>query len=367
MPNQKILTTHPRLLNQLFENPDFKIDRESLGYLVRDIINMNWWNTAGILRGYTKNRRVNGEFTETQKLIAVQLKEFYRQRRIILKDEAAFRQEIKNYIDKKGMALRQLGMFSMRARANPSQFFHKNVKAENGQNQLVMTWVDCTSRAIYAAKYILQNGYIDFDGVCRLDGCKKVVEFIEKGICEDLGVKELFIEGESLAKKECFSQEKYQMTVTEWVEHLDIKPIAERKWLLNEIGHVRTDPFKNYEAFLLKFDRLPGVNELLYGFKTSASVDTIGASHASDASAASHASSASRASNASAASHASNASNASAASDAGNTGFTGTAWSECKTAIKKPTRLDTPKNRKNFRANSECEVGKEKGTFVRRA
>jgi hypothetical protein len=45
-----------RLLNKIFEDPCFKIDEESIPYIVRDIINMNWWNTCNFLIGYNKNK-----------------------------------------------------------------------------------------------------------------------------------------------------------------------------------------------------------------------------------------------------------------------------------------------------------------------
>jgi hypothetical protein len=372
---------HPRLINQLFENPEFLIDEQSLGYLVRDIINMNWWNTAGYLLGYKKNKRVSGKFTETQKRIAVQLKEYYRYRTIATKDHDKFVNEIRGYISGNISSLNQLGAYSMRARANPSQFFH----TPEGE----MTWVDCTSRATYAAKYVFQNGYIDFDGVCRLIGCRDVVNAIDSGNCFDLGIKDYFVEGDNSVKKEIFSQKNDQLSVKEWVDKLNIKPINERLWLLDAIGHVRTDPFKKYEAKLVSAGLAKGVNECLYGFKTSASFDSSdistrvssashasrssnasreshasresrsshasnvssasNASRASDASRASsvsdatHESSASRASNASRASSASGASEASSATDAGCTTFNGFSWAMCDAAITKPEGLEYPK------------------------
>ena len=395
------------LLVQLFENPRLDLRGDCLGYIVRDIINMNWWNTSGIIIGYGDGARISSPFSETQKRIAVQLKEFYRVKRTKLKDEVKFRNEIRNYLTSKSSRLEQLSIYSMQTRANPSQYFER----DDGS----MTWVDCTSRATYAAKYVFQNGYIDFDGKCRVLGANEIVDCIQNRECEDLGVAEYFVEGENSVKADCFSQKNNQRSVEDWINLLDISIIPERRWLYDLIKHVRTDPFKNFEAEQVRLGLAKGVNECLYGFKTSASHASrasnasnasstshasraSNASNASDASRASDASHASRASNASEASHASNASNASAASDAshasaasdasrsrasrasnasyasrasrashasdasnasaashashasdaGSTGFQGESWNECETAIARPKHLRYPKV---FRAN----------------
>lgn len=319
-----------RLINQLFSNPSFQVSEDSLGYVVRDIINMYWWNTAGVLIGYRNNRRISAPFTETQKRIAVQLKEFYRVRIEAIRNESKLRSELRGYINGSVKKLEQLSAYSQRRRANPSQYFHN----QNGD----MTWVDCTSRATYAAKYVFQNGYIDFDGVCRVLGAKRIIEFLDLGLCVDLGIRDRFEEGHNSVKAECFSQKDEQRTVLEWVQHLGVQVIPERQWLLDAIGHVRTDPYKRYEASRIASGSVPGVNELLYGFKTSATI-------ASRASRASHASTASDASRASSASRASN---ASCASDAGSTSYTGKAWEGCPTAINRPAHLIYPQE---FRAN----------------
>lgn len=378
-----------RLLNELFENPSFQIDEDSLGYLVRDIINMNWWNTAGVLTGYARNKRMQRPFTEEQKRLAVQLKEYYRHNKISICDEDTFRREIKQYIAGTRTKMDQLSSWSMRSRANPSQYFHR----PDG----TMTWVDCTSRATYAAKYVYQNGFIDWDGVCRVKGVSRVLRFIRDGVCEDLGISHLFEDGNNAVKAEIFSQKSEQRTVEDWVRLLGIKIMPSRQRLYDAIFHVRTDPYKAFEAACIAAGVAEGVNECLYGLKTMASVGTVVASdtshasntsrassasgasnasrtsdtsHASDASSASLASSASNASNASHASDASrasgisdtsyasdasraslasSASNASRASDAGTTTFDGSAWSECKTAITKPEGLEYPPHfRKNI-------------------
>lgn len=378
-----------RLLNELFENPSFQIDEDSLGYLVRDIINMNWWNTAGVLTGYARNKRMQRPFTEEQKRIAVQLKEYYRHNKISICDEDTFRREIKQYIAGTRTKMDQLSSWSMRSRANPSQYFHR----PDG----TMTWVDCTSRATYAAKYVYQNGFIDWDGVCRVKGVSRVLQFIRDGVCEDLGISHLFEDGNNAVKAEIFSQKSEQRTVEDWVRLLGIKIMPSRQRLYDAIFHVRTDPYKAFEAACIAAGVAEGVNECLYGLKTMASVGTVVASdtshasdtsrasgisdtsYASDASRASLASSASNASRASSASGASNASRASdasraslvsdtsyasrasrassasgasdtsSASDAGTTTFDGSAWSECKTAITKPEGLEYPPHfRKNI-------------------
>jgi hypothetical protein len=300
-----------RLLNELFENPSFQIDEDSLGYLVRDIINMNWWNTAGVLTGYARNKRMQRPFTEEQKRIAVQLKEYYRHNKISICDEDTFRREIKQYIAGTRTKMDQLSSWSMRSRANPSQYFHR----PDG----TMTWVDCTSRATYAAKYVYQNGFIDWDGVCRVKGVSRVLQFIRDGVCEDLGISHLFEDGNNAVKAEIFSQKSEQRTVEDWVRLLGIKIVPSRQWLYDAISHVRTDPYKAFEAACIAAGVAEGVNECLYGLKTMASVGTVVASdtsHASDTSRASSASNASTASNASDASRASTASYASTASNA---------------------------------------------------
>lgn len=308
-----------RLINQLFQNPEFKVDQESLGYIVRDIINMNWWNTSGILIGYAKNKRINNAPNETQKRIAVQLKEYYRVRIIGLKNESKLREEIRKSATGVRLNLRQLSAYSMRCRANPSQFFHKKDGA--------MTWVDCTSRATYAMKYVYQNGFIDFDGICRVKGAQAIVDAIKNGQCEDLGILDHFVDGDNLVKSEIFSQKKYQKKVSEWVDELGVDILPERAWLFEKIRDVRSDPYKIFEAECLSLGIGYGVNERLYNFATSNTSDT------------SRASSASRASRASSAG---DASNASGASDAGCMGFKGNNWENCPTAIKKPDHLVYP-------------------------
>lgn len=294
---------------------------------------MNWWNTAGNLLGYRKNRRVNAPFTETQKRIAVQLKEYYRVRRTRLKDEQQFREEIRRYVDGKISKLEQLYVHSMLRRANPSQYFHR----PDG----TMTWVDCTSRATYAAKYVYQNGYVDFDGVCRIIGCDDVHATVLAGQCENLGVTDHFVEGHNSVKAECFAQKNYQRTVREWVDALSIQVLPERCWLLEKIGHVRTDPYKNHEQLCIDMGIAPGVNEMLYGFKTTNTIaqGSVSASNQSGSTGPSYVSSPSSASRAS---------DASSASNAGCTGFTGNTWIGCPTAITCPDGLVYPKE---FRAN----------------
>jgi hypothetical protein len=297
-----------RLLNKLFEDENFLVDELSIPYIVRDIINMNWWNTCDYLLGYQNNKRISlTPPTYNMKLIAIILKEFYRYKQNAVKDVDKLETELQKYINNKSNYLRQLKLFSMNYRRNDSQYFYKNGKP---------TWLDCTSRATYAWKYVAQNGYIDFDGVCRvLDGswilnhCENDTVYPYK---EEL--YKFFDEGENQVKKEIFSQNKEQLTVREWVEKLGIEIIESRKSLFDEIAHVKTDPYKNNEKRLLKENKLFGNNELHYGYVTIASRGLL--KDISKASAASRASDASAASNASSASHASRASDASAASNA---------------------------------------------------
>lgn len=310
-----------RLLNAIFEDENFLVDDESIGYIVRDIINMNWWNTCGYLLGYRKNRRVSLDVpTQDMKLVALLLKEYYRVSNIKLKNEAAFRKEIVDYIEGDLKYLRQLKIWSIEYRRNYSQYFYKDGKP---------TWFDCTSRATYAWKYVGQNGYIDFDGVCRVeDGQKLIDHCLHESVYphRDYACR-LFSHGVNQVKKEIFSQRKKQFTVQQWIDALGINITPSRKWLFDKIAQVKTDPYKNNEKLLLRQGLLIGNNELLYGYKTMASTGDImsskeshvsRASCASDASHASHASNASRASDASHASDASRASNASHASNASN-------------------------------------------------
>jgi len=304
-----------RLLNELLENESFLVDKESIPYIVRDIINMNWWNTCGYLRGYKKNKRVSLEFPDREmKLIALILKEFYRHDKQNMRDPHKLKSELAGYINGTRKSLQQLKYYSTEYRRNDSQYYYKDGNP---------TWLDCTSRATYAWKYVAQNGYIDFDGVCRVKDGSKIIKHCNNSSVypNKPEIAALFSEGENQVKKEIFSQRENQLTVAEWVINLGINVKESRIWLYKLISQVRTDPYKNYEKKLFKEGNLTGNNELLYGYLTSASSasDASSASSASVARAASDASSASRASaasSASAASHASHASDASHASRA---------------------------------------------------
>ena len=290
-----------RLLNELLENESFLVDKESIPYIVRDIINMNWWNTCGYLLGYKKNKRLSLEYPDSKmKLTALILKEFYRHDKYNRRDPRKLKSELAGYINGTRKSLQQLKYYSTEYRRNDSQYYYKDGNP---------TWLDCTSRATYAWKYVAQNGYIDFDGVCRVkDGSKIIKHCNHSSVYPNKPeIVALFSEGENQVKKEVFSQRENQLTVAEWVIHLGINVKESRMWLYKLISHVKTDPYKNYEKKLFKEGNLTGNNELLYGYLTSAS-SASDASHASRASSASHASRASRASNAS---------DASAASDAG--------------------------------------------------
>lgn len=334
-----------RLLNAIFENSDFLIDDESTPYIVRDIINMNWWNTCDYLLGYKNNRRVSlTPPTHRMKLIAIILKEFYRYNQNSKKNEYKLKQELHKYISGQNNYLQQLKLFSMDYRRNDSQYFYKNGKP---------TWLDCTSRATYAWKYVAQNGYIDFDGVCRvIDGEKIIKHCKEDSDYSYENCMDLFCQGENKVKLEIFSQRVNQMTVAQWVESLGIDVIKSREWLFKEIRHVKTDPYKNNEKKLLKEGKLIGNNELLYGYRTfGVYVDDsiknsteISSNNISRASAASHAIRASYACNASGESRASDASSASHASSAGiiNTDKSFLSWENVPTAIGKIDGLDFP-------------------------
>jgi len=308
-----------RLLNALFENEHFAVDEQSVPYIVRDIINMNWWNTCDYLIGYAEKRRITKEATYEQKLSALILMEYYGWRIDAIRNRKKLQEELHWYLHGKVKVLRQLSAWSQRHRRNDSQSYHKDSEP---------TWLDCTSRATYAWKYVGQNGYMDFDGIVRTVDGSKIRRFINKDSVYPDKEKalSLFDEGTNMAKNEIFRQRTNQRTVEQWCEDLNIKALPERQWLFDKIKHVKTDPYKSNEKRLLKEGELTGVNEELYGFYTKASTSKkLGiACHASHASRASHASnssyasSASSVSNASRASYASSVSNASRASRASN-------------------------------------------------
>ena len=156
-----------RLLNALFEDKLFLVDEESVPYIVRDVINMNWWNTCDYLLGYRKNKRVCLPApTKKMKLWGIITKEYYRNLLESKKDVLLLKNEIEAYISGEKKDLSQLKIFSMPYRRNDSQYFYKDGKP---------TWLDCTSRATYAWKYIGQNGYIDFDNVLRVFDAEKFI------------------------------------------------------------------------------------------------------------------------------------------------------------------------------------------------
>lgn len=311
-----------RLINKLFEDQNFTVDSESVPYIVRDIINMNYWNTCGYHIGYKNNKRIFVEPSFEMKLIGIITKEYYRHYINAKKDETLLTKELKDYIEGNIKQLKQLKYFSMDYRRNDSQYFHKD-----GQP----TWLDCTSRASYAWKYLAQNGYMDFDGKLRALDANKIISFCQDGTAypEKGQLLNLFSQGQNKVKEEIFSQKAEQYTIEKWVYLLDIKIITEREWLFEEVKHVKTDPYKNNEKRLLSEGRLLGNNEAAYGYYTSNSVKkesnamkASSKSHSSDLPTATYlgdnssTSDASHESRASRASNASNASNTSCVSDA---------------------------------------------------
>jgi hypothetical protein len=75
-----------------------------------------------------------------------------------------------------------------------------------------------------------QNGYIDFDGKCRLIDADQMVKLMEaRSVYPDKEVfKDLFDQGQSQVKKEVISQRDTQMTVGEWCDVLGISVIEEK-------------------------------------------------------------------------------------------------------------------------------------------
>ena len=193
-----------RLLNALFEDENFLVDVDSIPYIVRDIINMNWWNTCDYIIGYKKNKRICLNYpTKNMKLIGIILKEYYRYRQNSLKNTKKFEKELRGYINGDVQQLRQLKLFSMNYRRNDSQYFYKDGKP---------TWLDCTSRATYAWKYVGQNGYMDFDSKIRAINANKIIKHCKETTVYPYKdeILNLFEEGENQVKKEIFSQRNEQ-------------------------------------------------------------------------------------------------------------------------------------------------------------
>ena len=376
--NSSLLIQPNRLLNKLFCDENFLLDSQSLPMVIRDIVNMNYWNTCDYLLGYQKNKRVCIDATFEMKLMAILLKEYYRFHMESLKDSDDFEKELQVYITAEKSPTRQLKIHSMKFRRNLSQFFHS--KGEP-------TWLDCTSRATMAWKYVVQNGYVDFDKLCRLIDGNKIVETLKKNSVypDRAAFSKYFKQGKSRVKSEILSQKKEQAKVCDWVEKLGIKVAESRLWLFEEIKEVRTDPFKSYEKALFNRKELLGNNEIHYLRSKKQNVDfsslasdassvsdvsrassvsrashassasnASGASRASDVSRASHASYASRASNASSASSASRASSASSASNASRA-------SDVSHASSASLSCDSPQAKNCSWFNVEKAIGELKG------
>lgn len=255
------------LVQNIFQNPNFKVqgDMHKLKKrILKDIINMNWWNDCELLIGYQDGQR---EYTNPQRWqldAANSLFEFYWNYTVDrYTDYDALENEIYNHMKNPrymGVQTTVLPKFTIPFRADKGQCMIK----ENGEQ----TFRDGTpTRPFYSLIYIAQNGFIDFDGKVRLKDWAEVVKTNEKYLSYFETCIDHFDDGENSVKKEIRNLEK---TYKDFREYLDPNlPILEdRKWLYDfcvNVG-VKCDPYKNYETELLRKNGfiVMGGNEFIY-------------------------------------------------------------------------------------------------------
>ena len=255
------------LVQNIFQNPNFKVqgDMHKLKKrILKDIINMNWWNDCELLIGYQDGQR---EYTNPQRWqldAANSLFEFYWNYTVDrYTDYGALENEIYNHMKNPrymGVQTTVLPKFTIPFRADKGQCMIK----ENGEQ----TFRDGTpTRPFYSLIYIAQNGFIDFDGKVRLKDWAEVVKTNEKYLSYFETCIDHFDDGENSVKKEIRNLEK---TYKDFREYLDPNlPILEdRKWLYDfcvNVG-VKCDPYKNYETELLRKNGfiVMGGNEFIY-------------------------------------------------------------------------------------------------------
>ena len=255
------------LVQNIFQNLNFKVqgDMHKLKKrILKDIINMNWWNDCELLIGYQDGQR---EYTNPQRWqldAANSLFEFYWNYTVDrYTDYDALENEIYNHMKNPrymGVQTTVLPKFTIPFRADKGQCMIK----ENGEQ----TFRDGTpTRPFYSLIYIAQNGFIDFDGKVRLKDWAEVVKTNEKYLSYFETCIDHFDDGENSVKKEIRNLEK---TYKDFREYLDPNlPILEdRKWLYDfcvNVG-VKCDPYKNYETELLRKNGfiVMGGNEFIY-------------------------------------------------------------------------------------------------------
>lgn len=255
------------LVQNIFQNPNFKVQgdiHKLKKRILKDIINMNWWNDCELLIGYQDGQR---EYTNPQRWqldAANSLFEFYWNYTVDrYTDYDALENEIYNHMKNPrymGVQTTVLPKFTIPFRADKGQCMIK----ENGEQ----TFRDGTpTRPFYSLIYIAQNGFIDFDGKVRLKDWAEVVKTNEKYLSYFETCIDHFDDGENSVKKEIRNLEK---TYKDFREYLDPNlPILEdRKWLYDfcvNVG-VKCDPYKNYETELLRKNGfiVMGGNEFIY-------------------------------------------------------------------------------------------------------
>lgn len=255
------------LIQNIFQNPNFKVvgDKHKLKKrILKDIINMNWFNDCGLLIGYVDGQR---EYTNPQRWqldAANSLFEFYWNYTIDrytvysdLEDEIYNHMKNPRYM---GVQTTVLPKFTIPFRADKGQCMIDS----NGKQ----TFRDGTpTRPFYSLIYIAQNGFIDFDNKIRLKDWNTVVKSNPKYLTYFETCIDYFADGENTVKKSIRDLEK---TYKDFREYLDPSmPILEdRKWLYDFCVdvEVKCDPYKNYEAELLRKNGfiVMGGNEFIY-------------------------------------------------------------------------------------------------------
>ena len=255
------------LVQNIFQNPNFKVqgDMHKLKKrILKDIINMNWWNDCELLIGYQDGQREYTNPHRWQLDAANSLFEFYWNYTVDrYTDYNALENEIYNHMKNPryaGIQTTVLPKFTIPFRADKGQCMIK----ENGEQ----TFRDGTpTRPFYSLIYIAQNGFIDFDGKVRLKDWAEVVKTNDKYLSYFETCIDHFDDGENSVKKEIRNLEK---TYKDFREYLDpnLPILEERQWLYDfcvKVG-VKCDPYKNYETELLRKNGfiVMGGNEFIY-------------------------------------------------------------------------------------------------------
>ena len=255
------------LIQNIFQNPEFKIegDQHKLKKrILKDIINMNWFNSCDLLVGYKDGQR---EYTNPQRWqldAANSLFEFYWNYTV---DRYTNYQDLENEIYNHmknskyiGVQTTVLPKFTIPFRADKGQC----MVDENG-NQ---TFRDGTpTRPFYSLIYIAQNGFIDFDNKVRLKDWNEVVKSNPKYLKYFETCIDHFDDGENGVKKEIRDLAKSYKDFREYLDP-NLPILEDRKWLYDFCVNVevKCDPYKNYETELLRKNGfiVMGGNEFIY-------------------------------------------------------------------------------------------------------